>query len=118
MSTTTEIPPSASQAAAATLTQAMAETSITDNNASPASSSPAPSEPKELRPQSDGDDGSDLEEGEIRDDDEEDDGRVKTVFDDSRRFNVKVGISDTALSERGPGHLACFLVEPVLLLEL
>lgn len=37
-------------------------------------------------------DGDDLEDGEIREEEEEDDGRVKTVFDDPARFNVKVNL--------------------------
>lgn len=44
----------------------------------------------------DGSNAEDLEDGEIKEggddeeDEAEDDGRVKTVFDDARRFNVKV----------------------------
>lgn len=75
------LPPATANAVTKTLNEAMAAASI---NSSPASST------KPLD-----DTASSLEDGEIRDEDsrtdeEEDDGRVKTVFDDSRRFNVKV----------------------------
>jgi translation initiation factor 4E len=79
---TTALPAVASSAQTTTLDKAMADASI--------QSSPASSEPKELAAS-----GSELEDGEIRDgdndaEDEEDNGRVKTVFDDARKFNVKV----------------------------
>jgi translation initiation factor 4E len=74
MSTAT-LPPAAAQANAQTLTQAMKAASI--------SSSPSPnSEPVDL-PEDES-----LEDGEIRE--EADDGKVKTVFDDASKFNVKV----------------------------
>lgn len=86
MSSTT-LPPQSSSVVDETLNKAMKEASI--------KSSPSPSTPQELES---------LEDGEIRevhddeDEDEEDegagaeedDGRVKTVFDDARKFNVKV----------------------------
>jgi len=76
------LPPAVEEANATTLTQAMSAASI--------SSSPSPSsEPAELSSQRNDDDG-ELEDGEIREEDEEDDGRVKTVFDDAGRYNVKV----------------------------
>ncbi|KAK4685735.1 translation initiation factor 4E, partial [Tremellales sp. Uapishka_1] len=69
---TTTLPASAAQANEATLTEALSNASL--------SSSPTPSEPKELE----------LEEGEIKEEvEEEDDGKVKTVFDDASKFNVK-----------------------------
>lgn len=84
------LPPAAEKANVNTLTEALAATSL--------SASPSPSsEPKELN----GNDQEnksvqeqgELEDGEIREDEEEDDGRVKTVFDDADKFNVKVGHS-------------------------
>ncbi|WRT70841.1 uncharacterized protein IL334_007840 [Kwoniella shivajii] len=73
MSTAT-LPPQAETANANTLSDALAAASISS------SSSPKPED--------------DLEDGEIRDNDDqdeehEDDGKVKTVFDDASRFNVK-----------------------------
>lgn len=74
MSTATSALPAAAAAAnEKTLTEAMASTSINENGTGEKSA-----------------DGSDLEDGEIREEDEEDDGSAKTVFDDARRFNVKV----------------------------
>ena len=77
---TASLPPAAAAANANTLADALAAASITD--------SPSASEPKE----SSGSDKpkEDLEEGEIRDE-EEVEGKVKTVFDDADKFNVKVG---------------------------
>ncbi len=84
---TIALPAAAATANASTLSDALTAASI--------SSSPSPqSEPKSL----DGNPDESLEDGEIREEDEnqieeeeeEDDGRVKTVFDDANRFNVKV----------------------------
>lgn len=63
MATATALPPTAAAANSKTLDEAMAEVKISSN-------------------------GEELEDGEIRE--EEDDGTVKTVFDDAKRFNVKV----------------------------
>lgn len=62
MATATALPPTAAAANSKTLDEAMAEVKISSN-------------------------GEELEDGEIRE--EEDDGTVKTVFDDAKRFNVK-----------------------------
>lgn len=82
---TTTLPAAAASANANTLSDALAAASI--------SSSPSPqSEPKSL----DGAADVSLEEGEILEVDEEDEGdevdegRVKTVFDNANRYNVKV----------------------------
>ena len=92
---TTTLPAPAVAANATALTDAFAAASI--------SSSPSPeSEPKSLDgTKGESEDRVELEDGEIREahengngglsDVEEDDGRVKTVFDDANRFNVKVG---------------------------
>jgi translation initiation factor 4E len=84
---TTALPPQSSSVVDETLNKAMKEASI--------KSSPSPSEPKSLSPSlEDGEirevDGDDSEDNEDGGDAEEDDGRVKTVFDDARKFNVKV----------------------------
>ena len=63
MATATARPPTAAAANSKTLDEAMAEVKFSSN-------------------------GEELEDGEIRE--EEDDGTVKTVFDDAKRFNVKV----------------------------
>ncbi len=88
------LPPNAEKANANTLADALAATSI--------SSSPSPpSEPKELSNKAE----DDLEDGEIREEDEdaeEDDGKVKTVFDSAKRFNVKVRSRDPLIQGRRP----------------
>lgn len=81
MSTATAVPPQAASANTKALTEAMAAASI---------SSPKPNGDADASGHT-----SDLEDGEIRDGadedaEAEDDGSVKTVFDDARRFNVKV----------------------------
>ena len=85
---TATLPPAAEKANANTLSDALAAASLSDT--------PSPSsEPKELsgndNENKDVKDQADLEDGEIREEDEEDDGRVKTVFDSAKKFNVKVG---------------------------
>ena len=65
MATATALPPSAATANSKTLDEAMAEVKIGNGGAE-----------------------GELEDGEIRE--EDDDGSVKTVFDDAKRFNVKV----------------------------
>lgn len=75
--TTVGLPPNVAAVNEKTLADALAATHITKEDEA---SSPAEE-----------DEGEDLEDGEIREDDEEeDDGKVKTVFDDAERFNVKV----------------------------
>lgn len=81
---TSTLPPAAEKANANTLSEALAATSLS----TPASPS---SDAKELNGDGDDDKSGELEDGEIREDEEEDDGRVKTVFDDADKFNVKVG---------------------------
>lgn len=83
MATTSSLPPAAAEAATAALTEAMAAASIAPAEPSASASASKPANGGHGEP-------SDLEDGEIREDAEEDDGRVKTVFDDAARFNVKV----------------------------
>ena len=95
MATATAISPTIANANSKTLTDAMAAASI--------SSSPLSSAPDDLKDEEDdevgelnggirmnGDGSDDLEEGEIREEEEEDDGKEKTVFDDAEKFNLKV----------------------------
>ncbi|GFZ51359.1 hypothetical protein JCM24511_09120 [Saitozyma sp. JCM 24511] len=82
MATTSSLPPAAAEAATAALTEAMAAASIAPAEPSASASASKPANGGDGEP-------SDLEDGEIREDVEEDDGRVKTVFDDAARFNVK-----------------------------
>ena len=108
---TSVLPAAAVSANTATLTEALAAASI--------SSSPSPpSEPKELSSVEEGE----YEDGEIREDDEDDegedvdDGRVKTVFDDANRFNVKVRFRTVShVYWRGSGaKSARFMVAPAV----
>lgn len=76
---TSALSPAAAKANEKTLSEALAATSI---------SSPKEDGAKSVN--GDEPNGEDLEDGEIKED-EEDDGKVKTVFDDADKFNVKVG---------------------------
>lgn len=88
MATATEtssgLPPAAEEANMQTLTSAMAETHVTDKSDS------------ESKPAADGDEkveeGDSLEDGEIREEEEVDDGKPKTVFDSKKKYNLKVGL--------------------------
>ncbi len=85
MSSTT-LPPAAAAANASTLSDALAAAHISSEPSTP---SPKIQEEGSTGVQTNGDKhGDDLEDGEIREEDEEDDGKVKTVFDDAAKFNV------------------------------
>jgi hypothetical protein len=105
MATTTALPPAAAAAATAALTEAMAAASISSTSLSEPEVQSIAADPAATEGENKADE-AELEDGEIRE--EEDDGRVRTVFDDVTRFNVKVGfrrIRGDGWSARGPRHV-------------
>jgi translation initiation factor 4E len=81
MSTST-LPPAAATANETALSEALAAAHISDSPDTTAKDLPEEDKKDEL------------EEGEIKE--EEDDGSPKTVFDDARRFNLKVRADDVS----------------------
>ena len=80
---TSALPAPVEQANVKALTEAMAAANISSSKPGVDSASQTPGT------QTPGESEGDLEDGEIRESDEEDDGRVKTVFDSQFKFNVK-----------------------------
>jgi hypothetical protein len=91
MATATEsstgLSPAAEAANINTLTKAMAEAKVSDK---PEESAAAGSASASTNGDEKVDEGDSLEDGEIREEEEVDDGKPKTVFDSKKKYNLKV----------------------------